>query len=248
MGWGRHGACRFCWEEIAPFPRPACGACGRPVPASAGEDHPRLCPAESCPAAGWRRGAHGALAYGPYRGRLRSLIRALKYEGRHSLAAPLGRRLGRALASAAPRRFLEGSALVPVPLSADHLARRGYNQSDLVARAAAWTLRRHRLGVEGPARILRRRPGPPQTGLSRLERLKNPSGRYRVSRRGARRIAGRRVILVDDVLTTGATLGACAAALLEAGAVEVLAAVVARTPSSGTTKGPDSRKRQRRDE
>jgi predicted amidophosphoribosyltransferase len=90
-------------------------------------------------------------------------------------------------------------------------------------------LARH-LGVPAAEALVRCRPTPPQTALSRPSRRVNPRGAFAVPSRHRRRLAGRRVLLVDDVVTTGATLDAAARALLAAGAREVHAAAVARTP------------------
>ena len=155
---------------------------------------------------------------GVYGGPLARAIQALKYEGRPDLAAPLGRRLARAVARHGP---LGPSLLVPVPLHPRKLAERGYNQSALVAQALGRELR-----WKVRERALRRtRDTSAQAQLGRNERLDNVKGAL-IERE---RLEGRHVVLVDDVVTTGATASACREALGRAGAVVIAVAAVART-------------------
>ena len=123
--------------------------------------------------------------------------------------------------AAGPEPAPAGSLVVPVPLAADRLAARGYNQSGLLARTYAEG-RGFRLAPHGALRV---RPTPPQVGLSARERRLNVAGAFAGNQR---LIAGRPVILIDDVCTTGATLDSCAEALLAAGAVEVWGVTLAR--------------------
>jgi ComF family protein len=111
--------------------------------------------------------------------------------------------------------------LLPVPLSVVRLRQRGFNQAVLLARWAG----RH-WGVPLVTDAVERLPGPPQVGLSRSARLANVRGRFRVVR--PERLVGRRVMVVDDVYTTGATLTAISRALLRAGAEEVRGMTLAR--------------------
>ncbi len=153
----------------------------------------------------------GATALGKYDGRLRDFLLILKFRGGRYLADEFGRRLAARL----DRKF---DLVVPVPMSRWKLLFRGYNAAALVAER----LCRH-AGLPYDARVLRKiRRTKPQAELEREERLANPKGAYRASAvRGS-------ILLVDDVLTTGATANACAEALLDAGAAEVRVAVVAR--------------------
>lgn len=153
----------------------------------------------------------GATALGKYDGRLRDFLLVLKFRGGRYLADEFGRRLADRVGKAA-------DLVVPVPMSRWKLLFRGYNAAALVAERLA----RH-AGLPYGARVLRKiRRTKPQAELEREERLRNPEGAYRSDPvRGS-------VLLVDDVLTTGATANACTEALLEAGASEVRVAVVAR--------------------
>jgi ComF family protein len=158
----------------------------------------------------------GAVAAGRYAGLVRELVHRFKFGGRTDLARPLARRMAERLASA-PWAASIGT-IVPVPMRRLKLLfERGYNPADLRAHRLARELRR-------PARrwIAQVRATPSQTSLTGTERRKNPQGAYRARRcRGA-------VLLVDDVLTTGATAGECSKALLRAGASVVYLAVVGR--------------------
>jgi ComF family protein len=152
----------------------------------------------------------GATALGRYEGLLRESVLLLKFRGARHLAAEFGRRLAARIA----RRF---DAVVPVPMSRWKMLSRGYNAADLVAERLA----RH-AGAPLSRALRKVRRTRPQSELPLEARLSNPRGAYR-----ARPVRGM-VLLVDDVLTTGATANACAEALRAAGAAEVHLAVVAR--------------------
>ncbi len=158
------------------------------------------------------------LAFGAFGGALATALRRLKYQDRPDLAAPLGH-LAR---QAARHAGLTADLVVPVPLHPRRLVDRGYNQAALLAAEVA-------VELDAPlvARALVRvRNTPQQAHLDRGARLDNVRQAFRA--RDPRIIQGRRVVLVDDVATTGATLTACAEALLAAGAASVTAIVVAR--------------------
>jgi ComF family protein len=158
----------------------------------------------------------------PFAGPVRAALHDLKYAGERRLAAPLGE----AVAARWARVGMGAGLVVPVPVHADRERQRGYDQAALIATVAA---KRLRLPV---AQALERgRATVAQFELGRDERAANVAGafRLRASERGAREaVAGRWVLLVDDVVTTGATLAACAIALERAGALAVSAIAVAR--------------------
>lgn len=158
------------------------------------------------------------VAFGAFEGALSIALRRLKYQERPELAAPLGH-----LARLAARRAgLTADLVVPVPLHPRRLVERGYNQAALLAAEVAVEL-----AAPLVARALvRLRHTPQQAHLDRAGRLVNVRSAFRARRPSA--IHGRRVVLVDDVATTGSTLTACTEALLAAGAASVTAIVVAR--------------------
>jgi ComF family protein len=194
-----------------------CAACDEP--AATGELLCAHCDALARPPDLVERLPTGALliSTGTYEGPLAEAIRRFKYGRRSDLARAFGVRLGKALA-AAP--FASGAALVPVPLHRARLAERGFNQSALVAGGAARFLGAPYL----PLALGRSRKTSEQAALGRSERLDNVQGAFFV--RGA--VRGRRVLVVDDVVTTGATSRACIAALEAAGADVVGVAALAR--------------------
>jgi ComF family protein len=154
----------------------------------------------------------------PYGALLRRAIHTLKYGGEQRLARPLGG----ALAGRWRRAGRGGTILVPVPIHAGRRRERGYDQAELLARAMAshidlpvvHALERHRSTVR-------------QFALDRAQRRANVDGAFSVTRAASAAIADRWVVLVDDVVTTGATLAACAAALRAAGALATSAIAVA---------------------
>ena len=142
----------------------------------------------------------------------------IKYREEPWLAEDLARL---ALADDVFRRHLAGSTLVPVPLHADRRRERGYNQAEVLARALA----RLTPGTSCLDLLERTRDTAQQVRLGREARVENMDDAFRV--RPGRRVPGGRLVVIDDVLTTGATLSACAAALLVGGARKVDAAALA---------------------
>ncbi len=155
----------------------------------------------------------------PYGGIARDALHALKYAGERRLAGPLG--------AAAAARWREacvgGDVLVHVPVHAARRAARGYDQAELLARAAAESL-----GLPATPALRRDRATAPQFELGRDRRASNVAAAFAVAPAWTSTVRGRWVVLVDDVVTTGATLAACAEALLRSGAVAVSALTVAR--------------------
>jgi ComF family protein len=199
---------------------PRCAACDAPTPRLAAFCASCATTADAADAAHADHSTKdfAALVYG---GAVARAVMRMKYEARPDLARPLGDLLWRALmpAAVALRRF----TVVPVPLHPSRLAERGYNQSALLAARVAPRL----AGFFAPRALARHRDTPRQATLDREARLQNVNRAFRV--RDPAAVAGRPVLLVDDVRTTGATLAACSHALRTAGAIEVVTAVVART-------------------
>lgn len=196
--------CAICADALLPVPAgcPRCAAPGTVGPCPA-------CRASPPP-------FEAVLAGGLFGGPLADAVHAFKYGRRPALARPLGAWLASRVALPA------GAAIVSVPLGRARLVERGYDQAALLADelARAAGLRRHRLR----AALRRLRETPPQVGQGRAERTRNVAGAFAA----APDVAGRPVVLVDDVVTTGATAAAAAGALRAAGASSVTVVALAR--------------------
>jgi len=153
---------------------------------------------------------------GTYEGPLRSILQAFKYDRRRSLAAPLGRLMRLRGADV----LVDADCVVPVPLHWRRRWRRGFNQSLDLAR---------QLEIPVSCALVRHRHTRTQTDLPADARLRNVRNAFAIRRRAA--VRGLRVVLVDDVSTTGATLEACALALIAAGAADVRTLTAARVPT-----------------
>lgn len=212
--------CRACWAALQPLsPSGQCAVCGLP------------CSGDLASAAGFRCGEclksppcfDLARSYGAYGGALRELVHLMKYQGMTPLAGPLAQRMARiAEAPEWAEVFSRCQAVVPMPLDPARRRERGYNQAELLAREVA----RHRkipLLLDACRRV---RATAPQAGLSRSERRANVQGAFAAEKKF---VEDRVLLLVDDVMTTGATLNACSRALLQAGAAGVVALTAART-------------------
>ena len=210
VGCGRRGAevCTNCIDGLRALGPDTCPRCAMP---SMGGRICRRC-ARSEPL------LRAILARYVFEGTIRAAILALKYRARTRLAPFLGSALEATLAA----RPLMTDVVVPVPLTPERQRSRGFNQAELLARPLAAA---HGSAFE-PDVLQRTRETRQQTELPARERMRNVLGAFSVSRPEA--VAGKRVLLVDDVCTTGATLAACAAPLLEAGADGVWGVVVAR--------------------
>ena len=206
--------CPACWAKLTFLGAPMCRSCGLPFPHDVG-------PAAECAACvadppPWDR----ARAVFVYDETSRGLILGFKHSDRLHAAPAFGRWLARAGAELAS----EADIVTPVPLHWLRLALRRYNQAALLANAFADSAGRACI----PDLLERIRRTPSQGHLGRSERQKNVAGAFRVRPRHRDRIAGARILLVDDVLTTGATARACTKALLAAGAAAIDVATLAR--------------------
>jgi ComF family protein len=208
--------CDICWSLVQPLRPPLCRTCGYPLPSW------RVVSVATAQCARCRR-VPGFVdtggAAGSYDGALREIIHAFKYEGRRSLAAPLGTRMREA-----GEDLLQGArCAVPVPLHPWRRLYRGFNQAAELAQA---------LDLPVVDALWRMRATAPQTGLTAAARQRNVRRAFRLSPLMTARtrdawLRGAVVVLVDDVRTTGATLNACAEMLKGAGAVEVRALTAA---------------------
>lgn len=168
-----------------------------------------------------------AVSYGAYAGALRDLVHLLKYEQVRPAAAVLGSFLREALAKL---ELPASTLLVPVPLWTGKRRNRGFNQAEEIARALVRTLASGGTASTSiqldTTSLVRQRETVSQTGLTRHQRRANVRGAFAVVRPQA--VAGRNILLMDDVMTTGTTAGECARMLLRAGAKQVFVATVAR--------------------
>jgi ComF family protein len=196
--------CDVCAEAVDPVP-PGCARCGQPGPDA-------LCGACRAAPPAFDAVRAGGLFGGP----LADAIHAFKYQDRPALARPLGAWLAARVA------LPPGAVIVSVPLARGRRLERGYDQAallaDALARPAGASGRRLR------AALRRVREGPPQVGRTREERARNVAGAFEA----VAAVAGKDVVLVDDVVTTGATADAAAAALRRAGARSIVIVSLAR--------------------
>ena len=207
------GCCRNRWTAVA---SPLCSSCGLVFTGRQGPDH--LCGRCLKKPFGFGR----ARAVGLYDQTLRAAIVQLKFKGTAGLAQPLGELLYGAFRRYWPPGGID--MVAPVPLHGRRLRQRGFNQAYLLVRR--WRLPRETELVRDL--LVRTRDTAPQSGMSRRQRRRNIDKAFAVNRSG--RSSGRRVLLVDDVLTTGATADACARALIGDGAAGVDVLTLARAP------------------
>lgn len=213
------GLCVACWSGLKAIERPFCERLGTPFPADFGPGLVSPKALASPPA--WDR----ARAVARFDGTARTLVHRLKYgDGTHLADA-----LGGMMARAGHELLAPETLLLPVPLHRGRLWRRRFNQSALLARRIA-ALSGAELALD---LLVRAKATRPQVGLSGRERAENLAGAFRLGDQGKARIAGRAVVLVDDVMTTGATLDRLARLVRRAGAGSVDALVFALVVNDG---------------
>jgi ComF family protein len=208
------GLCAACWSKLAPIAPPYCERLGIPFAYDLGPGVLSMQAIADPPA--YQR-ARAAVRYDDV---ARAMVHALKYGDRHDLAPIMGRWMARA----GDTLLADADALVPVPLHWRRLWARRFNQSALLALGIS-----NESGVTVADSALKRiKATAQQVGLSQKERALNVQGAFRVPVQSRAVVAGRRLVLIDDVLTSGATMDACARALLRAGAASVDVLVFAR--------------------
>ncbi|HUP46096.1 MAG TPA: ComF family protein [Thermoanaerobaculia bacterium] len=199
--------CAACWRSLPALRGDRCRSCALPLPAGT---ICIACSADPLPAA-WTD------AWGEYRAGLERLLHAFKFERHDFLDDPLAALMEEVVRGHDEEGF---DVVVPVPMHRSKLRRRGYNQAELLARSLA---RRLRIACD-PRLLTKEREKETQSTLARAGRAANVRGVFAAGEG----VADRRVLLVDDICTTGETFRSCAAALLDAGASRVCAIAVAK--------------------
>ncbi len=210
------GICAGCWSKAVALQilPPRCSSCGLPFH-SFQDDSEHLCGSCILQIPPYS----GARSFGYYTAELSQLVQALKFKGRRNLVGLIAPLLTRTFFENWGRE--EFDMIVPVPLHSRRRRERGYNQSELLARSLA-----RRLALPCEPALIRTRPTLPQVGLTDSQRQENVRNAFEC--RDAAQISKRRILLVDDVMTTGATVSSAARTLMERGALRVSVLTVAR--------------------
>lgn len=221
--YDREPVCSGCWTRAKPIVGPYCKKCGLPIGLQDREEiqSPYLC--YECRQRVWHfdRAREAFVFEGP----VRKSVHMMKYNGRFGLAAWLGQKMMMVLQDRIKNIDREKTVMVPVPLSSDRLREREFNHAFYLAKPIS--------RITGiplcPSILIRKRGSKPQVGLRPKERWANVRGTFHINR--PERVKGKHVILVDDVLTTGATVNECARTLKKAGVIHVEVWALARTLS-----------------
>lgn len=210
--------CSDCWSDFSLISGPVCPCCGNPYGSPDALTHS---PDHECGACRQRPPKFDqALSVGHFEGPLREAIHQFKYRPCRSLGKPLSAWMAHHI------NVVSGiDIVVPVPLHKKRLRHRGFNQALLLAYTMSEV---HRISLSYD-NLFRTRPTRPQVELSGVERVKNVAGAFSLKR--PQDITGKRVLLVDDVFTTGATMNECASVLKASGAGSVIALTLARAGS-----------------
>lgn len=210
-----HALCPACWSTIEFIRPPLCDRLGVPLPFGVGERVVSAAAAANPPP------YDRARAVGVYSGRLKTLVHDFKFRDRQDLR----RLFVRLMLEVGTPFWADTDVIIPVPLHRARLLKRRFNQAALLAKAVS-----QQTGVPFAPRLLQRtRATAQQVGLTRLQRKDNVRGAFSVPAASAGELQNAHVVLIDDVITTGATASACARALRQAGArqVDVLALALA---------------------
>lgn len=207
--------CSSCWTDFSPIDGPVCPRCGKPFDspeALAYSPHHECFACRQSPPA-----FDQALSIGYFEGPLREAVHQFKYRPCRSLGRPLGEWMVKKF-----HLLADIDSIMPVPLHSKRLRQRGFNQALLLAHRISEA---HRIPLSCD-NLIRNRATRPQVELTGAERIRNVAGAFSLKRRNE--VKDKRIILVDDVFTTGSTLNECAAVLKDAGAAQVVACTLTR--------------------
>lgn len=222
----RGRVCRVCWSSLEPWAGAQCTLCGLPFVSPLALDSVE----SRCGECRVHEPAFDAArSFGLYTGKLRQAVLRAKFSGDERLGVHIGELLAVTWDALPHLAEVDSPLIVPVPLHPSRRKERGFNQSELLAAGLVKTLARRKGGITPRLEkfcLIRKRATTPQTGLSVSARRENLRGAFEVAKPEA--IRGRFVVLVDDVMTTGATLSACARTLKRAKVEKVFGLTVAR--------------------